>query len=74
MHVEAGFWRKVHYNALFGAGKNEKRLSSQSRIPKFRDREQGSLRKDLRKIREEKASNSESPGVSEGALHEVSLG
>jgi hypothetical protein len=40
MHVEDGFWRKVHYNALFGGGKREERISTQSRIPKFRDREQ----------------------------------
>jgi hypothetical protein len=29
MHVEDGFWRKVHYNALFGGGKRQEKLSTQ---------------------------------------------
>jgi hypothetical protein len=46
MHVADEFWRKVHYNALFGGGKRgEKALNAE-----FAE----TLRKDLRKIREEK--------------------
>jgi hypothetical protein len=30
MHVEAGFLQKVHYNALFGDGKREEKLSTRS--------------------------------------------
>jgi hypothetical protein len=31
MHVEGGFWRKVHYSALFGDGKRqEKALNTES--------------------------------------------
>src|ERR1700733_4913250 len=30
MHVWDGFLRKVHYNALFGRGKREEKLSTQS--------------------------------------------
>jgi hypothetical protein len=45
VHVEGGFWQKVHYNALFGDGKRQEKFSMQSRTPKCQDREQGPRKK-----------------------------
>jgi hypothetical protein len=57
MHVWDGFWRKVHYNALFGRGKNtEKALNAEA------------LRKDLRKIRGEENIQGQSPATPDGGL------
>jgi hypothetical protein len=35
MHVEGGFWQKVHYNALFGGGKREE--NALNAVQKFRE-------------------------------------
>jgi hypothetical protein len=35
MHVLGGFGQKVHYSAVFGDGKNKKRLSTQRRREKI---------------------------------------
>jgi hypothetical protein len=47
MHVGARKSQKVHYNAVFGGGKTQEKLSTQ--------------RKDLRKSREEETKPEQSP-------------
>jgi hypothetical protein len=37
MHVGAEFWQKVHYNAVFGDGKNKKKLLTQRKSRENRD-------------------------------------
>jgi hypothetical protein len=53
MHVWDGFWRKVHYSALFGARKKTRKALN----AEFAE----ALRKDLRKIREEKSVKQRAP-------------
>jgi hypothetical protein len=45
MHVGNGFLRKVHYNALFGDGKREEKLSTQSRSFGSRDTKKAASKK-----------------------------